>query len=134
MTFEIKYSLNQLPAPALDGSGMVLHQITAMSNKDGEGWVTIPGRSKTFCIPAAELAVVMAMPDGTAQEKQAKNTAYKQALVENVGTQVSPLVGWTKAILEELVEINDAANTVANAAVEYITVTLGQTLPVPFNL
>jgi len=123
-----RYSLTQAPEARNDGSGCVDHQITAEYD-DGAGWLTVPARNKTFSLPAAELAVVLAMANGAG-----KITAYKQLLVDNINTQPVPIVGWDSAQLQEMIDANKAALSAGTNANTYITVTLNQNYPVPFTI
>ena len=123
-----RYSLTQAPEARNDGSGCVDHQITAEYD-DGDGWLTVPARNKTFSLPAAELAVVMAMNNGAA-----KVTAYKQVLIDNLDTQPVPITGWTVAQLQEMVDTNTAALSAGTDANAYITETLNLSYPVPFTI
>jgi len=128
--YSFRYVLQSAPAATLDGSGMVLHDIYAQAQvQGGDEWVVVPGRHKTISMPAAELATVLAMSNGAA-----KVTAYKQALVDNLDTTPVPVTGWGSVQLEALMDANDAAQTAASGANEYITVTLGQSYPVPFTI
>ena len=145
----IRYSLEFAPEPRNDGSGAVNHDIKAKENSTGE-WLDVPGYHKTIVVPGDEIAAVMAMPDGTSQEKQAKNTAYKSLLVESRNYFPAYLPApdtsdWSKegieqyiidyaAWLAEFTAINGAAATAASDADEYITVTLGLEYPVGFGL
>lgn len=127
-----KYRLNSAPTGFNDGSGIVGHSITVIAyNGDDE---IVPGRSKTICIPASQLQTVMDMPDSTGPERALKNTAYKNAMLANLDTQNIPITGWSVSEMELLMDNNDAAESVATEADEYITVTLGQSYPVEFNL
>ena len=123
-----RYSLTQAPEARNDGSGCVDHQITAEYD-DGDGWLTVPARNKTFSLPASELAVVMAMNNGAA-----KVTAYKQLLVDNLNTQPEPITGWAVAQLQEMVDANTASLSAGTDANAYITETLGLSYPVPFTI
>ena len=124
-----RYSLTQAPEARNDGSGCVDHQITAEYD-DGDGWLTVPARNKTFSLPAAELAVVMAMNNGAE-----KVSAYRQLLVDNLNTQPDePIVGWGTAQLQEMVDANKAALSAGTAANNYITVTLNLDYPVSFTI
>jgi len=123
-----RYSLTQAPEARNDGSGCVDHQITAEYD-DGDGWLTVPARNKTFSLPATELAVVMAMNNGAA-----KVSAYKQLLVDNLNTQPVPITGWAVGQLQEMVDANKAALSAGTAANTYITVTLNLDYPVPFTI
>ena len=123
-----RYSLTQAPEARNDGSGCVDHQITAEYD-DGAGWLTVPARNKTFCIPASELAVVLAMNNGAA-----KLAAYKQLLIDNLDIQPIPITGWAIGQLQEMVDANKAALSAGTDANTYITVTLNQDYPVPFTI
>lgn len=126
-----RYQLNSAPSAYNDGSGCVGHDIQAQYSDNGE-WFVVPGRHKTILVPSAQLKVINDMPDGTSQQKQAKTSAYKQALVDNQETQNVPIVGWSTAQMQALVDANKAAETEADRANTYITVTLGQSYPVSF--
>ena len=132
--YDFSYSTQQ-PTAHLDGSGMVGWFITAHSQPvDDGGWSVIGAHSKPFNTPAADLAIVNAMPDGTAPQRQAKNTAYKDLLAANVGTQNVPASGWSVAQLEQFMDNNDAATAAADDADDYITNVLNQEYPVRFTL
>lgn len=141
-----RYSLTQAPEARTDGSGCVDHDIKAQYNIDDAGWLDAPNYHKTISVPTAELETILAMPTGAA-----KNTAYKQALIDNRNTTPIPdpqpqATDWSKEGIEEYITIEyatwkarfDATNTAtsqaASGADEYITVTLGQSYPVPFQL
>ena len=128
MAVSFRYALTEAPKARNDGSGGVDHQIMAEYSEDGQSWSVVPSRDKTFVIPAAELAAVLALP---ANQRVA---AYKQVLVDNIDNQPEPIVGWTVAQLEAMYNANVAATSAANAADNYITVTLGLSYPVPFTI
>lgn len=129
MAYSFKYRLTQAPSSTLDGSGMVAHDIWAIASEDGENWSNVPGRHKTIMVPGDELQAVMDMANGAA-----KVAAYKSALASNVNALGVPVIGWSLSVLEQLMMANDAAASVAAEADDYITVTLGQSYPVEFNL
>lgn len=145
----VRYSLETIPQGRNDGSGYVDHNLMAQDDALGS-WNYVPGYHKTFVVPASEIAVVMAMPDGTAQERQAKNAAYKNLLVAHAEDQPIPLiapdvVGWDEAEIQQYrtdytawQTAFDAANAAAEGAADdintYITVTLNQDYPVTFRL
>lgn len=130
-----RYRLNSRPSAFSDGSGMIVHDIDAIYSEDGgTTWSTVPGRHKSILIPATEMEVVMDMPDATGPQKSAKNTAYKQSLVDNLNTQNTPITGWTVAQMQALVDANNAASLEADRADTFITVTLGQSYPVEFSI
>ena len=134
MAYEFRYSLGSAPEASVDGSGMAIHDIQAEYRENGGDWTVMGARHKSFCVPAADLAVVLAMPHGTAPEKAAKNVAYKELLAQNIDTQFVPIAGWSAAQLAAFLDANAAAAEQAAAADAYITVTLGLSYPVPFNL
>ena len=135
MAYTFKYRLARAPQASNDGTGMVYHDITAIASVDGETWEVVPGRHKTVLVPGDTLATVMDMPHSPGAERQAKVAAYKEALRTNVNTQPPPNAGgWSTAALEALMLTNDAAEAVAAEADDFITVTLGQSYPVEFNL
>ena len=123
-----RYSLRQAPEARNDGSGCVAHEIWAEYEVD-EDWQVVPSRNKTFCVPAADLADVLAMPDGSP-----KVAAYKQLLLDNINTQPVPVTGWTEAQLQAMIDANDLSLATAEDANTYITVDLGKNYPVPFNI
>jgi len=128
MAYTFKYRLSQAPSPTNDGSGVVAHDIWAIAYDNGEGQI-VPGRHKTVMIPGDQLQAVMDLPnDG------AKIAAYKDTLRANLNTTGVPITGWSTSALELLMTTNDAAASVAAEANDYITVTLGQSYPVEFNL
>lgn len=132
---QFKYRLNRAPSALNDGSGCISHDIDAIYSDDGGvTWLVVPGRHKTIMIPSADLKTVMDMPDGTGPQKTTKNAAYKQFLVDNLDTQNEPLVGWSIAQMQALVDANNAASLEATRANDYITVTLGLSYPVEFSL
>jgi len=119
-----KYRLQSAPEATLDGSGNVAHDICGIDSENN----VIPGRHQTVNIPEDDVDIIMAMPDGTAAEKQSKNAAYKALIADNLPS------GWTNDDLQEIVDNNSQAATSAEAINDYITVTLGQEYPVDFNL
>lgn len=135
MDYQFRFSLSQAPTATNDGSSTVNHDITAQAEPVGDGgYTTVPGRHKTICIPADELQTVLDMPDGTGSQKTAKNTAYKNALADNLNTTPVPATGWSDVELEALMDANDAATAAASEANDYITVTLSLSYPVPFSI
>jgi len=130
--YEKRYSLAQAPTARRDGSGCVDHDIWAEAKNadDPEAeWFVVPGRHKTFSVPADELAA--ALESGTAGQKVA---AYKQAIAGNVNTQPQPITGWALNQLEDLLDANDAAQTAAIAAQEFIAQVAPGGYPVHFTV
>jgi len=126
MSWSFRYVLSNRPSSTADGSGSVIHDITAEGSEDGGDWVNT-GMHKGIAIPAAELAA--ALTGGTNNQKV---TAYKGALADNVNTIPEPVVGWTAPILEARMDANKTAVAAADLANDFITVTLGLSYPVPF--
>lgn len=104
------------PEAALDGSGLITHTIQAL-NSDGD---IIPGQQETVMIGQADIDQVMAMPDGTAAARAAKNTAYKNL----IASALPP--GWLDEELRAIDLINTATAASAEDIDQYITGTLGQ--------
>ncbi len=137
--YEFRYRLNAAPTPTGDGSGMIKHAIQAVYRVDGSGddWKTapaVPARNKTIVIPASEMKVIMNMPHGNAAQKNAKNEAYKDALILNLHKGVEPIVGWDAVSLELMMDNNDDAILESGRVDNYIISTLNQEYPVPFNV
>jgi hypothetical protein len=133
MDYDFKYRLQATPTATNDGSGMVNHDIYAICCQQGNGgWSVVPGRHKTISVPHLEMKVINDMPDSTSPEKQAKNTAYKSALQDNLNTTPIPNTGWSAAQLEELMDENDSSADEASRANAYITETLGLDYPADF--
>ena len=129
--YEFRYRLNSAPEARNDGSAQVAHDIDAVAEPVGDGgFFSVPGHHKTILVPAADMAVMLAMSNGAA-----KVTAYKPLLVANRNAQPMPFnTGWTLANLELFMDANDASAAAASGADEYITVDLGLTYPVTFSL
>jgi hypothetical protein len=135
MAYTFQYRLQSTPVARNDGSGQVKHEIYALSSPDGENWSVVPGHHKDMLVPASGLKTVMDMPDGTSEQKQAKNTAYKELLKNNRNTPSQPMrTDWTCTTLEQFMEANDGAALEATRANSYITAILCQSYPIDFNL
>ena len=126
---DFRYRLNRAPQPYNDGSGCIGHDIDAMYSDNGTDWLVVPGRHKTILVPGDEMKAVMDMPNGAA-----KVAAYKTALKTNIDTQNVPITGWSDAQLQALVDANASAALESDRANEYITVTLGLSYPVNFDV
>jgi len=127
MAWTFRYKLVSQPAATADGSGTVIHDILAEGKENGD-WLDT-GVHQSVVVPAAQLSAALA--SGTNQQK---TTAYKGALAANVNTQPVPIVGLSAAQLEQRMEANKAATAAAGTAHTFITVTLGLSYPVSFNL
>jgi len=137
MNYEFSYRLASAPEARVDGTGQVVHDLWAMYREEGEmnGWAPVGGYYRGVPIPTNELKAVMDMPHGTGVERQAKNQAYKGLLAAHIGDGVVTWTGgWSKAELEQYMDINDACILEAQRANEYITVTLERDYPIEFNL
>lgn len=135
--YDFAYSLASTPSASLDGSGVVRWDIWAVAQPEGAdppAWTPVPGRHQTVQTPAADLAVINAMPDSTGAQKQAKNTAYKQLLVDSLSVQGVAVVGWAPEQLEALMDANDAAAAAAADVDDYIVNVISQTYPLRFTL
>jgi len=130
--YEKRYALVQAPQARQDGSGCVDHDILAQARRADDpeaSWLSIPGRHKTFSVPATELAA--ALGSGTVGQKV---QAYKQALASNMNTQPQPINGWAIDQLEALLDANDIAQMAATAAQEFIAQVVPGGYPVTFTI
>ncbi len=135
MAYTFKYRLALRPQARIDGSGRVIHDIWAIYSSDGETWLPMQGYHAQIPLPAAELAVVMAMPHAPGAERQAKNTAYKNLLRQHVADTVEiATLDWDVPGMAAFMELNDAAVAVAVEADNYITQVLNQDYPLDFVL
>jgi hypothetical protein len=111
---------------------MIGHMVAAVYRVAGSGDLfdvaPIVSGPKTINIPLDEMQAVNAMSTGAA-----KSTAYKQALASNLNTQNVPVIGWDAPTMSLRLNNNLDAAVEADAADEYITVTLGLEYPVPFQ-
>lgn len=118
------YELQSAPTARLDGSGMVTHDIWGMDSLGQK----VPSKHADFLIHSNDLEVWSAMPDSTGPERQLKNVAYKDLMV------AAAPPGWTEEDLNNENAENQRSVDMAAEVDEYITVTLGQTYPVQFQL
>ena len=134
MVTTYRYRLMSAPQGRLDGTGYVQHDIKGIRAINGADEV-IPGYHSSANIAAAELEIVMDMPDGTGAEKVTKNQAYKALIGPAIGVTPSPGArDWTEEGMAAYSDANDAAILEAGRVNDYITVTLSQTYPVDFTL
>lgn len=142
------------PRGRTDGSAQIDHDVVGIYRDDpGVAWEdapVIPGYHQTFLLEAADVEVVMDMPDSTGPQKQAKNQAYKVLMEEEFADTANPnrapdKTDWTEDGMIEYMDdydewevavglANDAAALEAERVNEYITVTIGQAYPVEFQL
>ena len=148
--YDFKYRLQSAPSGRVDGSGHVDHDVYGILSDDGETWLVMPGYHKTFCLPSDAVKTVINMPDSTGAERQAKNRAYKDLLVEHAATQPTPdypplVSDWSpQGMAEYMVKYdswyvrvattNSEAATQAGRVDDYITGTLAAVYPVDFQL
>lgn len=138
-TYEFSYRLETAPSQTTDGSGQIRHSVVMAYREQGSGdnWrdaLRVPGHIAQLLIPASEIAVVMNMPHSAGAERQAKNAAYKQLLIAHRDSKTLAMgTGWQEAAAQQFLDNNDASAAEAASANEYITVTLGQAYPVPFE-
>ena len=127
MAWEWKYYLERTPQEKVDGSGDIIHTVTARGSLDGGPFVET-GMHTDIPIPADEIADVLAA-GGTA----AIVAAYTAALARNLGRTSEPVVGWTIPILELRMDNNIAATAQADAARAWIaSVTGSYPVPIPY--
>lgn len=112
-------------AASVDGTAAVRFDIVAVA---ADGLPIGSRHVNNLSVPQAELADALAMPDGTPQEKQAKNIAIKDIIAAHLPR------GWENTELEENAAGNAASQEVAGAFNEYVTDTLSQSYPLDFNL
>lgn len=148
---DFRYRLDHL-IPTTDGSGMVKHDIWAEYLVNGDA-TNVPNHHKTIVVPASDVEIVMDMPDSTGPERQAKNQAYKQLLVQHRNTALVPFVwppvsDFSKEGLSTYMEAYVVAKTAfdwvnsncalqAGRMMDYLVNVLGLDFPanpIPFNL
>ena len=134
MAYTFRYQLNIRPEARRDGSGALMHQIEVHYSEDGIDMGVVGGHNKTIVIPGDEMQTILAMPHDTGPQRQAKNAAYKDSLVSNLNYQAVGVTGWSDAQMAAYLDGNKLSGEVAAGANDYITVTLGLTYPVPFNI
>lgn len=121
--------MNQAPRATLDGSGVVIHDISAVCRVAGsnDAWIDVPGRHQDICVPVAELEEMLAQPSNNA-----KVAAYKAALARNLNTFPVAIQGWGFDQLETLMDANDRARAARDAADLLITQTFHLVYPFTF--
>ena len=134
MAYLFRYQLNRKPEARTDGSGALAHDIEAHYSEDGVDMGVIGGRHKTIVVLGDEMQAILAMPDVTGPQRQAKNAAYKNALVANLNTQPVGVTGWSDAQMAVYLDGNKLSVEVATGANDYLTATLGLSYPIPFDI
>ncbi len=137
MAREWAYRVDRSPEGSQDGAGKVLHDLWSVYTDDA--WVTeltLPGYHKSLPLDADDVEVVMDMPDSTGPERGLKITAYKNLMSAHIndGSYSAPPQDWQEAHMQAVSEANDNAVLQAGRVDTFVTVTLGQTYPVRFNL
>lgn len=128
------YRLLDLPDARDDGTGYIQHDIEGIRSIDGDAEV-IPGYHSSANIAASDVETVMDMPDDTGPERVLKNQAYKNLFEPAIGFTPSPGPrDWSEEGMAAYSETNDEAALQTERLNEYITVTLGLTPPIDFNL
>lgn len=134
MATTFKYRLMSAPQGRTDGTGYIQHDIVGIRDVDGAEEV-IPGYHSSANIAADDVETVMDMPDDTGPEKQAKNKAYKELVGPALDFTPSPGTrDWSEEGMAAYTDANDDAALEADRVNTYITVTLGQSYPVDFQL
>ena len=137
MAREYRYKLASAPTPRNDGTKGVGHDIAAVYREAGapdpNPWIVVPGHHIVgLSLPGDDL--ITALGSGTAGQKGKKYKALIKSAID-VGGFVEPFdKGWEEAKLEEFMANNDIADSAADDADQFITVTLNQTYPVYFEL
>ena len=140
MAREFWYRLLRSVQGTQDGSAMINHQIESVYTDDPlatkEERITTPGYHKTASMDAADVEVVMDMPDATGLQRAAKNQAYKELMEVALeqGPYSPPPKLWDDASMQVYTAENDEAVLQADRVNTYVTVTLGQAYPADFKL
>ena len=135
MAREYRYKLASAPEPRNDGTKGVGHDIAAVYREVGttDPWIVVPGHHIVgLSILGDDLITVLG--SGTQNQKVKKYKALIKAAIDVGGSIVPFDKGWEEAKLEEFMANNDIADSAANDADQFITVTLNQTYPVYFEL
>ena len=129
MAYQFRYRLESITARK-DGSATVSHDIWGEYREESSGdpWENV-GVHKDVVIPAADLQAALA-----AGGQGAIVAAYKNAIVDNRNTTPVPINGMTLEEMQARVAANDEAGAAYDAAVSFITDTLGLEFPVSFTL
>lgn len=137
MAREYRYKLASAPTPRNDGTKGVGHDIAAVYREAGapqpNPWIVVPGHHIVgLSILGDEISAALA--SGTNNQKVKKYKDLIRTALDVGGFVTSFDKGWEEAKLEEFMANNDIAITAAEAANQFITVTLNQTYPVYFEL
>jgi hypothetical protein len=128
--YDIRWRLNSAPVALTNGSATVEHDFDIVYRVTGSGdpWEVVPGKSLAIYIPAGLLRAVLDMPDGPD-----KVSAYKAALIKNLGFQPIPIIGWANFDIDRHLQANGQAATEADRADTYI-LDLAGSYPVYFEM
>ena len=137
MAREYRYKLASTPTPRNDGTKGVGHDIAAVYREQGEPdpnpWIVVPGHHIVGLSLLGD-DLITALSSGTAGQKGKKYKDLVKAAID-AGGFVEPFdKGWEEAKLEEFMANNDISIAGADAADQFITVTLSQTYPIYFEL
>lgn len=136
MAYELKYRLEKAPESKMDGSGQVLHTVAVVYRDDDTPWNVaqkVPNHTTSILVPASAISAVMALPDNTGTERQAKNNAYKNLLVQYRNAKSLALdTQWNQAAILQFLSNNAASLTAATEVNDYITSITDY--PVPFDI
>ena len=127
--YVFKYQLASAPAATNDGSGMVMHDIFAIAQPEGNGDEWQPIRHKTVAVPFEDLDAMLAQPSNPT-----KVTAYKNALTANLNSIPVPITGWNKTQLEAFMDANDESAATVVLVRNFIEVTMGLNYPITFAM
>jgi hypothetical protein len=129
MAYSFRYRLEGAPTPRHDGSGYVNHDIVAIQSPNGT-WTPIPSYHKTFVLPAQGMIDALALPTNPQ-----KIAAYKQLLLDNWDTQVTPPpINWTEEGMNARMTANDLEDQAATEINQFLS-DIGQLpYPVDFDL
>ncbi len=134
MPYTFKFRLQEAPSATLDGTGVVILTILAVSSTGG-AFTPVDGYSRTVELHCSDVKRVMDLPDGTPTQKTAKTQALKELIRLRTGDHYSAgSPSWTVAGLTAWVLANDSAALQAARVNTYLTTTLGQSYPIDFNL
>lgn len=135
-TYEFRYRLGGAPRINTDGAGVILFDILAVYRVSGstDAFVDVPGRHQDIQVPWSELKIVNDMPHSTTAQKNAKTTALKNALANNLQTFGVVPQGWSIPTMQAVLDANDGATSEATRVDLYLRVTLVQSYPITFSM
>lgn len=137
MAREYRYKLASAPTPRNDGTKGVGHDIAAVYREEGapdpNPWIVMPGHHIAgLSVPGEEL--ITALSSGTAGQKGKKYKDLVKVAIDAGGFLEPFEKGWEEARLDEFMANNDIAIAAAEAADQFIIVTLSGEYPFYFEL